>query len=119
MENEHKILTAGDLLQSFVQMKERRRESPATAPGLLCCLPSRRQEGQEEPRDRVEAASVLLQRKVRSEKKVREELQKLKDSGISDVVTNSPDENSAADVADNNNRFRFGAESGGNAAGER
>ena len=56
MENEHKILTAGDLLQSFVQMKERRRESPATAPGLLCCLPSRRQEGQEEPRDRVEAA---------------------------------------------------------------
>ena len=34
--------------------------------------------------DRVEAASVLLQRKVRSEKKVREELQKLKDSGISE-----------------------------------
>ena len=32
----------------------------------------------------VEAASVLLQRKVRSEKKVREELQKLKDSGISE-----------------------------------
>ena len=43
----------------------------------------------------------------------------LKDSGISDVVTNSPDENSAADVPDNNSRFKFGAESRGNAAGER
>ena len=45
----------------------------------------------------------------------------LKDSGISDVVTNSPDENSAADVADNsdNSRVKFGAESRSNTAGER
>ena len=42
----------------------------------------------------------------------------LKDSGISDVVTNSPDENSAADVADNT-RFKFGAETRSNGAGER
>ena len=41
----------------------------------------------------------------------------LKDSGISDVVTNSPDENSAADVADS--RVKFGAESRSNTAGER
>ena len=41
----------------------------------------------------------------------------LKDSGISDVVTNSPDENSAADVADS--RIKFGAESRSNKAGER
>ena len=41
----------------------------------------------------------------------------LKDSGISDVVTNSPDENSAAD---GESRVRFGAESRrSGAAGER
>lgn len=42
----------------------------------------------------------------------------LKDSGISDVVTNSPDENSAADVAAES-RVKLGAESRSNTAGER
>ena len=35
---------------------ERRRDSPGPGPGLLCCLPARKQEKKETAMDRVEAA---------------------------------------------------------------